>query len=187
MQHSTSPYDDLARVPRTRPRQGSRRRTTASRHRRRSPARCSCRVVSPVHDARFIDLILADHRACSPATLASAPGTGLERPETGRQNRRYRDLDRRQRPNVPHLNPRKCPQSAGYSSETGKRRFASDCVVVPRGFEPPTKPLYPDVSGAYASHRLPIIARYFLECRTIGIGLRHIRRLRFLSGVDFVE
>jgi hypothetical protein len=46
---------------------------------------------------------------------------------------------------------------------------------------------YPDVSSAYASHRLPIIARYFLERRTIGIGLRHVRRLRRLSGVDFVE
>src|SRR5258708_37768397 len=60
-------------------------------------------------------------------------------------------------------------------------------MVGPRGFEPPTRPLYPDVSGAYASHRLPIIARYFLERRTIGIGLRHVRRLRLLSGVDFVE
>jgi hypothetical protein len=87
-------------------------------------------VVSPIHDARFIDLILADHRGSSRATLASAPGTGLESPETGRQNRRYRDLDRRKRPHVSHLNPRKCPQSAGYSSETEKRRFASDCVVV---------------------------------------------------------
>jgi hypothetical protein len=38
-------------------------------------------------------------------------------------NRRYRDLSRRQRPQVPHLKPRKCPQSAGYSSETGKHRF----------------------------------------------------------------
>jgi DNA invertase Pin-like site-specific DNA recombinase len=27
--------------------------------RRRSPARCSCRVVPPIHDARFVDLILA--------------------------------------------------------------------------------------------------------------------------------
>src|SRR5258707_1492053 len=60
-------------------------------------------------------------------------------------------------------------------------------MVGPRGFEPPTRPLYPDVSGAYASHRLPIIARYFLERRTIGIGLRHVGRLRLLSGVDFVE
>src|SRR6516162_9461878 len=62
MQHSTSQYDDLARVPRARTRQGSRRGTTASRHRRHSPARCSCRVVSPIHDARLADLILADHR-----------------------------------------------------------------------------------------------------------------------------
>ena len=48
-----------------------------------------------------------------------------------RKNPRYRDLCRRQRPHVPHLNPRKCPQIAGYSSETRKRRFASDCVVGP--------------------------------------------------------
>jgi hypothetical protein len=32
-----------------------------------------------------------------------------------------------------------------------------------------------------------LFARYFLERRTIGIGLRHVRRLRLLSGVDFVE
>jgi hypothetical protein len=62
--------------------------------------------------------------------LSPAPGTGLQSPETGGQNRRYRDLSWRQRPHVPHLNPPKCPQIAGYSSETGKHRFASDCVVV---------------------------------------------------------
>jgi hypothetical protein len=62
--------------------------------------------------------------------LSPAPGTDLQSPETGSQNRRYRDLSRRQRPQIPHLNPRKCPQSAGYSSETGKHRFASNCVVV---------------------------------------------------------
>jgi hypothetical protein len=54
----------------------------------------------------------------------------LESPETGSQNRRYRDLSRERRPHVPHLNPRKCPQIAGYSSETAKHWFASDCVVV---------------------------------------------------------
>src|SRR4030088_1754276 len=36
--------------------------------------------------------------------LSPAPGTGLQSPETGSQNRRYRDLSRRQRPQVPHLN-----------------------------------------------------------------------------------
>src|SRR2546430_17553669 len=70
--------------------------------------------------------------------LSPAPGTGLQSPETNSQNRRYRDLSRRQRPHVPHLNPRECPQIAGYSSETGKHRFASDCVVGPGGLEPPT-------------------------------------------------
>ena len=29
----------------------------------------------------------------------------------------------------------------GYSSETGRLRFASDCVVGPGGLEPPTRPL----------------------------------------------
>ena len=62
--------------------------------------------------------------------LRPAPGTGLEGPETGSQNPRYRDLCRRQRLHVAHLDPRKSPQIAGYSSETRKRRFASDCVVV---------------------------------------------------------
>ncbi len=79
------------------------------------------------------------------------------------------------------------PPIRGYSQVFRKSPRGADCVVGPRGFEPPTRPLYPDVGGAYASHRLPIIARYFLERRTIGIGLRHVRRLRLLSGVDFVE
>src|ERR1700747_2011792 len=69
------------------------------------------------------------------------------------------------------------PPIRGLSYTFRKSPVAYDCVVGPRGFEPPTRPLYPDVSGAYASHRLPIIARYFLERRTIGIGLRHVRRL----------
>src|SRR5213080_2164727 len=60
MQHSTGQYDDLARVPRARPREGCRRRTTASRHRRHSPPRCSCRVAPPIRDARLVDLNLAD-------------------------------------------------------------------------------------------------------------------------------
>jgi hypothetical protein len=77
-----------------------------------------------LRDAGFVDLNLA-------VQLSPAPGTGLQSPETGSQNRRYHDLSWRQRPHVPHLNPRKCPQIAGYSSETGKYRFASDCVVGP--------------------------------------------------------
>jgi len=38
-----------------------------------------------------------------------------------------------------------------------------------------------------ASHRLPTVVWNFLERRAIGIGLRPGRRLRLLSGVDFVE
>jgi hypothetical protein len=86
-------------------------------------------VVPPIRDARFVGLILAII-AVLHVQLSPAPGTGLQSPETGSQNLRYRDPSRGQRPDVPHLNPRKCPQIAGYSSETGKHRFASDCVVV---------------------------------------------------------
>src|SRR6266446_6385128 len=110
MQHSTGQHDDLALVPRARPREGCRPRTTTSRHRRHSPPRCSCRVVPPIRDARFVDLNLA----VSHVQLSPAPGTGLQSPETDSQNRGYRDLNRRQRPHVPHLNPRKRPQIAGY-------------------------------------------------------------------------
>ncbi len=38
-------------------------------------------------------------------------------------------------PHAPCLNPRKCPQTTGFSSEIGKRRFVSDCVVGPGGLE----------------------------------------------------
>src|SRR5262245_57797782 len=73
MQHSTSPYDDLARLPRALAGKGSHRRKAASRHRRHSPARFSCRMVAPIRNARFVDLILA-------AIIASqhrpAPATG---------------------------------------------------------------------------------------------------------------
>src|SRR5262245_16221576 len=37
-------------------------------------------------------------------------------PRDRSQNRPGRDLSRRQRPDVTHLNPRKCPQIAGYLS-----------------------------------------------------------------------
>jgi hypothetical protein len=84
--------------------------------------------------------------------LRPAPGTGLQRPETGSQNRRYRDLSWRQRPHVPHLNPRKCPQIAGCLSETGKHRFASDCVVVDAArIEPVSTPQFP-LSGKLTAY-----------------------------------
>jgi hypothetical protein len=57
MQHSTSEYDDLARIRRARTREGSHPGTAASRHRRHPPARCSCRVVAPIRHARVVDLI----------------------------------------------------------------------------------------------------------------------------------
>jgi hypothetical protein len=45
----------------------------------------------------------------------------LRSPETGSKNRGYRGLTRQQRPDVRHLNARKSPQIAGYSSETWKK------------------------------------------------------------------
>jgi hypothetical protein len=100
-------------------------RTPASRDRRHSSARCSCRVVPPIRDARFVDLILAvfmchSARRQERVWRAQRPGAKIEAIATSASGR----------PHVPHLNPRKYPRIAGYSSETGKHRFASDCVVV---------------------------------------------------------
>ena len=93
---------------------------------RSGPASMRCSVCR-VDPGRF-------HRSNEPA-----PGTGLQSPETESQNRRYRDLSGRQRPHAPCLNPQKCPQTAGFSSETGKRRFASDCVVGLEGLAKPSQ------------------------------------------------
>jgi hypothetical protein len=57
----------------------------------------------------------------------------LESPETGSQNLRYGALSRWQRPHTRYLNLRKARKMRGIrqnSSETGKCRFVSDCVVV---------------------------------------------------------
>ena len=59
LQRSASQYDDLARLPPTQSRSGSRRRTIAVGDWRRASARCSRGVVPPVCDARFVGLILA--------------------------------------------------------------------------------------------------------------------------------
>src|SRR5258705_12220095 len=44
-------------------------------------------------------------------------------------------LNWRQRPHVPHLNPRKRPQIAGYSSETAKHRAREDSNLQPDRYE----------------------------------------------------
>src|SRR3979411_413771 len=100
MQHSTGQYDDLARVPTAPAREGGGRRTTAWGGRRRSPPRCSCRVVPPIRDARFVDLNLAVFM-CNSARRQE---------RVCRAQRRAAKIDaiatfsRRQRPQVPHLN-----------------------------------------------------------------------------------
>jgi hypothetical protein len=97
---------------------------------------------------------------------------------------------------------------AGYRctvSETGRSRttppirrishaarnspVARDCVVGPRGLEPPTRPLYPDASGAYfiVPHNVFQLSPGISSNADDGIALRDVRRLRLLSGVDFVE
>src|SRR5947208_9706987 len=54
---SASQYDNLARLPRAQTRAGCRRGAIALRDRRHASARCSGRVVAPIRDARFVDLI----------------------------------------------------------------------------------------------------------------------------------
>src|SRR5207245_9885095 len=77
--------------------------------------------------------------------LRRAPGTGLQGPETGSLILGYRDLSRQQRPQVSHLNPRKCPQIAGYLAETRNGRLASNCVVVDAApIEPVSSVKFPD-------------------------------------------
>jgi hypothetical protein len=86
--------------------------------------------------------------------------------------------------------PAKCPQTAGYSSETGKHRFASDYVVVDAA------PIEPVSTGQFPSIREK--NREF--CKFEGIATtcprantRHFRRfsakfpVRIEPGIPFVE
>ncbi len=69
----------------------------------------------------------------------------MRSPETGSLILGYRDLSRQQRPQVSHLNPRKCPQIAGYLAETRNGRLASNCVVVDAApIEPVSSVKFPD-------------------------------------------
>jgi hypothetical protein len=85
-----------------------------------------------------------DRQARRPPTPRSSRRTwspSLRRRGSSRSAARPRSLllsrpERRQRPNVPHLNPRKYPQSAHYSSETWERRFTLNCVVGPGERQP---------------------------------------------------
>jgi hypothetical protein len=101
-----------------------RRRTTTSRHRP-----LACAMLPPSGPANTRCSVCRFEPGGLPVQLSPAPGTGLQSPETGSQNRRYRDLSRRQRLQVSNLNPRKCPQIAGYLAETRKSRLASNCVM----------------------------------------------------------
>src|SRR6266566_6233833 len=57
-------------------------------------------MVPPACDARLVGLIPVVFKE----QVRPAPGTGLESPETGSQNRRDRALSCRQRPQAPRLN-----------------------------------------------------------------------------------
>src|SRR5215475_876681 len=79
-----------------------------------------------------------------------APGTGLRSPETGSQDQGYRGLTRHQRPDLRHLRAQKSPQIEGYSSETWKSRFVSDCVVVDAArIEPVSFPAISEKQGEF--------------------------------------
>src|SRR5262249_52832351 len=79
---------------------------------------------------RFDPSLLRARGSISNVWRRLAPGTGLRSPETGSQDQGYRGLTRHQRPDLRHLRAQKSPQIEGYSSETWKSRFVSDCVVV---------------------------------------------------------
>src|SRR5262245_51245209 len=120
MQHSTSQYDDLARLPRAQTRAGCRRGAIALRHRRHASARCAFRVVAPIRDAWFVDVIPAifirsqarrQERVCG----AQRPGAKIWAIATSAGGR-----DRRS-----PIYPRKCPQITGYLAETRNSRLAS--------------------------------------------------------------
>jgi hypothetical protein len=64
-----------------------------------------------------------------------APGTGLGTPETGSPKSTLSRPQRAAETARPKFEPRKRPQIVGSSSETGKRRFAQDCVVETEGLK----------------------------------------------------
>jgi hypothetical protein len=83
-------------------------------------------VVAPIRDARLVDLILAvftGNRGAARNGFGEPrdrkPKSTLSRPRPAAETAR------------PVFEPGKRPYFAGYSSETRKRRFASDCVVGP--------------------------------------------------------
>ena len=58
------------------------------------------------------------------------PGNGFQTPRDGRPQTAYGRSSFASETARPVFQLRKCPRMAGCSSETGKRRFALDCVVV---------------------------------------------------------
>src|SRR6266478_1333813 len=113
MQRASGQYDDLARVPRTGPRQSRGRPSFASRHRCRATPRRSCRMEPTVRSARIEPEIDPD------ATLeAPSQRTNPERRVVGstlKFGRRERNFWM-QRPKAE--NPAERPL---LSAETGKR------------------------------------------------------------------
>ena len=89
----------------------------------------SAREASPVRTSR--ERSQAANCQAGRIDRAWALGTGLEGPRDWRPKSRLSRSHPPPRPDVRHLNPRKSPQIAGYSSETWKRRFVSECVVGP--------------------------------------------------------
>jgi hypothetical protein len=79
--------------------------------------------------------------------LHRAPGNGFRTPETEGRNPPPGGLHSPQRPHTLYVNPRKPPLSAHYSSETRKRRFVSECVVVDAA------PIEPVSTGQFPSIR----------------------------------
>ena len=76
LQRAASQYDHIARLSRTRPREGCDPRPTAARDRRHPPAGCPSRVVAPTRDARPNSLI---NRAGCTLLIVAPRGIGVAR------------------------------------------------------------------------------------------------------------
>ena len=134
LQRAQGQHDDLARLPRARPRQGCHRRSTAARHGRHPLARCSRRMVSPTRDARpdRFDLpLLMRLRLPRQERVCGARDKGAKTPS---QTRLPRSRDRAPSHETPPIGGPLRPISRKSPSN-------GECVVGPGGLEPPTRPL----------------------------------------------
>ena len=133
LQRPAGQHDDLARLPRTRARQGRNRRAPPARPWRDANARFARGVASPKTDARYLDW---QSRFQNPRLNVPMlhRGTGIRGPETARPKSPLwakRSLRRPKR-------QRQSPPIAGYLSVSEKFPSSKECVVGPGDIWAPT-------------------------------------------------